>query len=108
MPLRSRSMLLGGLVLVAALAWVAWCLHAYRDFVHDDAYITLRYVRNLLAGDGLVWNPGERVEGYTSFGAVLAIALPGLLGIDLLFTQTFAQLPGHIAGNRRLGQAGGL
>ena len=32
----------------------------------DDAYISFRYSHNLAAGDGLVFNPGEYVEGYTS------------------------------------------
>ena len=35
-------------------------------FLQDDAFIFLRYAQNWVAGDGLVWNPGERVEGYTS------------------------------------------
>jgi len=33
----------------------------------DDSYISLRYARNFARGAGLVYNPGERVEGYTSF-----------------------------------------
>ena len=32
----------------------------------DDAMVSMRYARNLAAGDGLVWNPGERVEGLTN------------------------------------------
>jgi arabinofuranosyltransferase len=36
-------------------------------FVSDDAFISFRYARNLLDGHGLVYNPGERVEGYTNF-----------------------------------------
>src|SRR5690349_13096546 len=32
----------------------------------DDQMIAMRYARNLAGGQGLVWNPGERVEGYTS------------------------------------------
>ena len=40
----------------------------------DDAYISFRYARNLLAGHGLVYNPGERVEGYTNFLWVLELA----------------------------------
>lgn len=48
----------------------------FRYGLIDDAYISLRYAGNLAAGHGLVWNPGERVEGYTSF---LWVALLGLL-----------------------------
>ena len=32
----------------------------------DDSYITYRYVRNILAGNGFVYNPGERVLGTTT------------------------------------------
>jgi hypothetical protein len=32
----------------------------------DDSYITYRYARNILAGNGLVYNPGERVLGTTT------------------------------------------
>jgi hypothetical protein len=36
-------------------------------WLFDDAMISMRYARNLANGIGLVWNPGERVEGYTNF-----------------------------------------
>jgi len=32
----------------------------------DDAYITFRYVQNWVEGEGLVFNPGERVEAYSN------------------------------------------
>jgi hypothetical protein len=32
----------------------------------DDAYITFRYARNIIAGQGFVYNPGERVLGTTT------------------------------------------
>jgi arabinofuranosyltransferase len=50
-----------GLYVLAAIA--AWIVR----FVQDDAFITYRYARNLARGEGLVFNPGERVEGYTNF-----------------------------------------
>jgi hypothetical protein len=37
----------------------------------DDAMISMRYAWNLAHGYGLVWNPGERVEGYTNLLMVL-------------------------------------
>ena len=52
------------LVWLASLAW----------FMADDAFITFRYVRNLLEGHGLVFNPGERVEGYSNFLWALELA----------------------------------
>src|SRR5438093_8754 len=36
-------------------------------FVTDDAFISFRYAKNLVSGYGLVFNPGEKVEGYTNF-----------------------------------------
>lgn len=44
--------------------------------VADDAYISLRYARNLAEGHGLVWNVGETVpvEGYSNLLWVLMMA----------------------------------
>lgn len=44
----------------------------------DDSYISLRYARNLLGLDGLVYNPGERVEGFSNptWVAIMAMTLP--------------------------------
>jgi hypothetical protein len=42
----------------------------------DDAYITFRYARNLLEGNGLVFNPGEPVLGTTT--PVYALLMAGL------------------------------
>lgn len=44
--------------------------------LQDDAYISFRYARNLAEGAGLVWNVGERVEGYTNFLWTLLLAIP--------------------------------
>ncbi|MCY3930946.1 MAG: hypothetical protein OXH70_04460 [Acidobacteria bacterium] len=55
------------LVVLARLASAAW-------FLCDDAFISFRYARNLVGGHGLVFNPGERVEGYTNFLWVLELA----------------------------------
>ena len=38
-----------------------------QDYVIDDAFIGFRYARHLYEGHGIVFNPGENVEGYTSF-----------------------------------------
>lgn len=47
----------------------------------DDAYISFRYAQNALRGHGLVFNPGERVEGYTNFlWTALMIPLEGSIG----------------------------
>ena len=50
----------------------------------DDSFITFRYVVNFANGDGLVWNPGEYVEGYTNLLWVLLLTPFALLGLDLV------------------------
>lgn len=52
------------------------------SFTHDDAWITFRYAENLINGHGLVFNPGERVEGYTNFLWTVLMAIPMALGLD--------------------------
>lgn len=78
------------IVLAALLSLLLWnCLY-YTPYVVDDAFISMRYARNLVAGEGLVYNPGERVEGYSNFLWVMASAalqacrLPALTGIKVL------------------------
>lgn len=50
---------------------------SFQSELIDDAYISLRYARNLAEGHGLSWNPGEAVEGYTDFFWVLLLSLSG-------------------------------
>jgi len=45
----------------------------YCDFSEDDAGISFRYAAHLFDGKGLVYNPGERVEGYSNFGYVVLL-----------------------------------
>ncbi|HET6845389.1 MAG TPA: glycosyltransferase family 39 protein, partial [Anaerolineales bacterium] len=72
---RSRVLWIG--VLLACL-YIAWAIpfilqssivaidgHRYYG-LFDDAMISMRYAWNFSHGNGLVWNPGERVEGYTN------------------------------------------
>jgi 4-amino-4-deoxy-L-arabinose transferase-like glycosyltransferase len=50
----------------------------------DDAFIAFRYAEHFAQGHGLVFNLGERVEGYTCFLWVMLLSLPALLGLDLV------------------------
>jgi len=45
------------------------------DFVVDDAFISYRYAKNLVRGNGMVFNLGEKVEGYTNFLWVILISI---------------------------------
>ncbi len=60
----------------------------------DDPFITFRYARNMLAGLGPVFNPGERVEGFTSPLHLLltALLLKILPGVGALFKAKLASL----------------
>src|SRR4051812_1382611 len=62
-------------ITLAAFAVLIW----NRRWISDDGLIVLRSVRNLLAGDGPVFNAGERVEANTSTLWTFLIALPGLV-----------------------------
>lgn len=59
-------------------AQILWFWHASIE----DAYISFRYARNWAQGLGLVFNVGERVEGYTNFSWTLLLGLAQHLGID--------------------------
>jgi hypothetical protein len=71
------------LVVCAAGLWWAWSLR----WIADDAFISLRYARNLIEGHGLVYNVGERVEGYTNFLWTVLMASAGAVGFDLAQTS---------------------
>lgn len=66
------------------LGFVAWGAAWVGNFIEDDTLITLRYAYRLLEGNGLTWNDGERVEGYSNLAWLLASAGLGALGIDLV------------------------
>lgn len=63
LDLSARVSLWVSVAVVAVLfGWGAW----QRRWIADDGLIVLRTVRNLLAGNGPVFNAGERVEANTS------------------------------------------
>lgn len=66
----------------AALALARWFADRFQLGPVDDAYISLRYARSWASGDGLVFNAGEQVEGYTNFLWVLLEALAIRCGLD--------------------------
>ena len=84
-------------VLVAAsLCAALFAVHvAAFDLLCDDSFISFRYARNLVAGDGLTWNPGERVEGYTNFAWVLMMAAALRAGLPV---EAVARVLGVVSG----------
>lgn len=70
---------------VAALCVLAtWNALYFFPITVDDAFISLRYAWNLVEGDGFVFNPGERVEGYSNPSWTLLAAAWLALGIEPL------------------------
>jgi tetratricopeptide (TPR) repeat protein len=57
------------------------------NFTQDDAFISYRYVRNFIHGHGLVFNPGERVEGYTNFFWIIILSIFAQLGLDVIIVS---------------------
>jgi len=47
----------------------------------DDAYIAYRYAAHWAGGQGIVYNPGQRIEGYTDFLWVALLAGGVQLGV---------------------------
>jgi hypothetical protein len=70
----------GGLGVCVLAAFLG---NAYRyRFLSDDAFISFRYSLHWVDGLGLVWNPGEAVEGYTNFLWVVIVAAGLRLGVS--------------------------
>jgi arabinofuranosyltransferase len=69
------------LVTLAAAALALYQYFTLFPFAIDDAYIVLRYARNLVTTGDLVFNPGERVSALTSpLHALLTAVLYALTG----------------------------
>lgn len=76
----------------------------------DDAFISMRYAANIADGAGLVFNAGERVEGYSNPLWTLILSAARLLGLDAPWTAValgallfLATVPLAVALARRLG-----
>src|SRR4030065_2374448 len=84
-PLVLRPLLRRGEILIVLAAIAARTITGPRTI--DDAYITFRYAQNLLQGNGLVYNAGERGLGTTTPAYAMLLAGAGLLtgGADANF-----------------------
>jgi arabinofuranosyltransferase len=83
------------LVFAVSLAVFLVLAARFFDYTVDDAFIGFRYARNLVDGHGLVFNPGERVEGYTNFLWVVLIAPFLALSVD---AELVARILGLLCG----------
>src|ERR1043165_8250552 len=74
----SRSYILICITAIIAGTFISWQMR----WLGDDIFITLRYVQNFVEGNGIVYNTGERVEGYTDFLWLLIVSFFAWLKFD--------------------------
>ena len=114
-------------ILLFSIVFIVWCsIFIYRtSFIaldgtryfslDDDAMISMRYAWNLSHGNGLVWNNGEKVEGFTNFlmtlfmsgftalldkkNAVLGVQISGIVWL-LLTAYFFMKIAEQLVNSR--------
>ncbi len=91
---RSELALASLLLLSAVVLALAW---PFLAATADDAFITYAYARNLAEGKGLVFNVGERVEGFSSPLHVLVLAAAMRAGLPVVPTAKVIGLLALIA-----------
>ncbi|MCC6521558.1 MAG: hypothetical protein IT373_02750 [Polyangiaceae bacterium] len=102
---RTHRLVLGGCLGLAIAAFFAWGVHfielsstrgpdgrVYYS-LFDDAMITMRYAWNFTHGAGCVWNPGERLEGFTS-----PLMMFLMSGATAVFDKSYAVLAVQVTG----------
>ncbi|TFH26216.1 MAG: hypothetical protein E4H00_10905, partial [Myxococcales bacterium] len=70
-------------VALVGLCVLALCHAVWFNHTADDAFISFRYVDNWVRGHGLVFNPGERVMGYSNFLWVVLLYPFALVGVPI-------------------------
>jgi len=87
----------GLLVLGSILVAAASLDLQLRHYWLDDPYISFRYAWNLVHGNGLTYNAGQHVEGFSNPSWTLLSAAALTLGWDPLVTSRIAGLGLHLA-----------
>ncbi len=68
---------------LGAIVLIIGFFHSFAlRWVSDDSFITFRYVKHFVEGNGIVYNIGERVEGYTHFLWLLILSAVKFVGLD--------------------------
>ncbi|NJK79786.1 MAG: hypothetical protein HC914_07750 [Chloroflexaceae bacterium] len=105
----TRVVRVGPLLPAVLAVWLVFSPQWLGYWILDDAFISFRYARHFVEGHGLVFNVGERVEGYTNFlWTLLAAGMlwfggdPVLLATALTMLLSFALVAGCIALAARL------
>ena len=65
-------------------------------WVCDDIFITFRYIDNWFDGFGLVYNAGERVEGYTHFLWLVVLAAARAAGFNVVGASMWIGIAAYV------------
>ena len=87
---RLHRIVIFSLLIILTIIFIHYCQAL--KFIQDDAYTTFRYVRNFLNGKGLVFNPGEYVEGYTNFLWIVILSLIGFVHFDYVSISQYLSI----------------
>lgn len=75
------------LLLLLVLSYHTFLCYKF-NFIQDDTYITLQYAKNFANDNGLVFNIGEKVEGFTSLFWVIFLGTAYKVGFNIeIFSQ---------------------
>src|SRR3972149_3041340 len=69
------------LIMITITAWLS-----------DDAYITFRTIDNLINGNGLIWNIGERVQAFTHPFWMFTLVAFQFITREVYFTSVFLSI----------------
>ncbi len=90
MAARKNRLLILGLLVAGIYAGELAYIFSLTPDPCEDAYITFRFSRNLADGYGPVFNPGERVEGYSNPLWMFSLAAAHRLGFDMVSVSRMA------------------
>ncbi|WP_144389740.1 hypothetical protein [Phaeobacter sp. 22II1-1F12B] len=73
----------GAAYVIAGFGTLIAVVNIWRNhlFLHDDAFISLRYAKHFVEHGDLSWNLGDRVEGYTNFLYVIMTSFMLEMGV---------------------------
>ena len=83
----TRAVAAAAIIVLAGAALLLQQMQSHFALHTDDAYITYRYAQHIAAGDGFVYNPGERILGTTTPLYTLILAGCARAGADIPATS---------------------
>lgn len=94
--IKGRPLCLWACVIAAIAITISYSVYCV-PFLIDDALISYRYSDRLLHGQGLTWNDGEAVEGYSNLLWVLLVAAGGMIHSNLVVVGLTLGLIGNVS-----------